>query len=275
MAWLKLHAELPRHPKTTRLARTLGVSRAEAVGHLIMLWTWAFEFADDGDLSGFYAEDIAEAAGIDNGQGPSFFKALKDCGWVDADHHLHDWMDYAGPYLREQNRSRERAANGRARRGSTAAEPRQYRKSAEGKSKSKSKREIQEKEQRATVESSDSTEVVLSGTVDDGFDDFWKAYPNKQGKVVSQKHWKGMKTAQREAATVVAAAMAYCVSEGHRDLDKCPHGSTFLNQRRWEEWYNEEGELRAPPGYGPTQDDAAASIARVLARHANDPEEEW
>jgi len=82
----------------------------------------------------------------------------------------------------------------------------------------------------------------------DGFDTFWTAYPNKQGKLPAQRRWKHMKAGERAEATIVAEAMTYAVEHGYRERALCPHGSTFLNQRRWEEWA--EG---APPGYGPRE----------------------
>jgi len=86
----------------------------------------------------------------------------------------------------------------------------------------------------------------VDAPIDDGFDTFWSAYPNKQGKVVARRHWKGMKAHERSAATGVAVLMTKSVEAGYIPREKCPHGSTFLNQRRWEEW--EDG---TPPGYGP------------------------
>ena len=84
-----------------------------------------------------------------------------------------------------------------------------------------------------------------------GFGAFWAAYPNKQGKVPAERHWRGMRPAQRAQADLAAIAMAGAVEQGYRERDKCPHGSTFLNQRRYEEWFDEGGELAPPPGYGP------------------------
>lgn len=61
MAWIESHQELWRHPKTKKLARLLQISIPTAVGHLHGLWYWAMDFAQDGDLSSYDAEDIADA----------------------------------------------------------------------------------------------------------------------------------------------------------------------------------------------------------------------
>ena len=140
-------------------------------------------------------------------------------------------------------------------------------------------REREEKEIKTIVESeNDSTadETTLSGelvtktTPPDDFDAFWAAYPNKQGRVPALRTWRRMKPHERAAALEVATAMSYCVECGYRERDKCPHGSTFLNQRRWDEWRNEDNELRAPPGYGPqgngAEQESKAAIRRAVAK---------
>jgi len=38
MIWLPIHTDLPRHLKMTRLTKALNVKRAQAVGHMVMLW---------------------------------------------------------------------------------------------------------------------------------------------------------------------------------------------------------------------------------------------
>jgi hypothetical protein len=45
MAWIEAHQELAHHPKIRRLARELGVPKAQAIGHLLMLWLWAVSYA--------------------------------------------------------------------------------------------------------------------------------------------------------------------------------------------------------------------------------------
>lgn len=56
--WIELHQEMPRHPKALALAQALKVSRREAVGILIDLWTWGLSCADeDGGLKSIGDED--------------------------------------------------------------------------------------------------------------------------------------------------------------------------------------------------------------------------
>ena len=62
MDWYRSEADCIDHPKTTRLARLLGVSQIAALGHLHALWSWAARFAEDGDLSRYDAGEIAAGA---------------------------------------------------------------------------------------------------------------------------------------------------------------------------------------------------------------------
>ncbi|MBW7475924.1 hypothetical protein K0T92_14355 [Paenibacillus oenotherae] len=113
MAWIESHQELARHPKTRKLARKLGVSIPAAVGHLHFLWWWALDYAQDGDLTSFEPEDIAEAMEWPCDTAHDLITALVDSVFIDNEDGqltLHDWYDYAGRLVdkREQNRERKR-----------------------------------------------------------------------------------------------------------------------------------------------------------------------
>jgi hypothetical protein len=108
MAWIESHQSLGTHLKLRRLARTLGICRAQAVGHLHYLWWWAVDGAPSGDLSALCALEVAELAEWP-GDAETFLAALRDCGWIDSDGKIHDWKDYFGRILtfREGNRERQ------------------------------------------------------------------------------------------------------------------------------------------------------------------------
>lgn len=113
MPWIESHTSLARHPKTIRLAKTLDISVPCAIGHLHLLWWWSLEYAQEGDLSGFDPEEVAEAAGYD-GDGEAFVSALKRARFVDDDGQLHDWQDYAGRLLEKRRTDAERLRRWRA-----------------------------------------------------------------------------------------------------------------------------------------------------------------
>ncbi|MGB9826054.1 MAG: HNH endonuclease, partial [Desulfofundulus sp.] len=79
----------------------LGVSLPAAVGHLHYLWWWALDYAQDGDLSRYEPEDIADAA-LWDGDVKAFVEALIRAGFLDQVNDkllIHDWDDYAGRLL--------------------------------------------------------------------------------------------------------------------------------------------------------------------------------
>jgi hypothetical protein len=115
MAWIESHQELGRHPKTRKLARALNISRPAVVGHLHYLWWWALDFAQDGDLSRYDADELAEAT-LWDGDPDAFIEALMEAGFIDhATRHLHDWNDYAGKLLDQRKSNARRQADWRNR----------------------------------------------------------------------------------------------------------------------------------------------------------------
>lgn len=117
MAYIESHQELGRHPKTKRLARQLGISIPAAVGHLQFLWWWAMDYAQDGDLSRYDSDDIADAAMWDGAEAATFVEALAAAGFLDGDGEcwsIHDWADYGGKLLVRKRRNAERMVEARA-----------------------------------------------------------------------------------------------------------------------------------------------------------------
>lgn len=107
MPWIESHTVLLRHRKTIMLANALGIKPVHAIGHLHALWHNALEQQEDGDLSGWPNGMIARMAAFE-GNEDGFVRALNACGWLD-EKILHDWLDYAGPYLaKKYHNSRRR-----------------------------------------------------------------------------------------------------------------------------------------------------------------------
>lgn len=119
--WIESHQTLREHPKARKLAILLGVSVPAAIGHLHCLWWWAMDYAQEGDLSRFDAEDIAVAAMWD-GDPELLVSALTKARFIEtADEtsvgSIHDWHDYAGRLIdkRRQNADRQSAYRERTR----------------------------------------------------------------------------------------------------------------------------------------------------------------
>lgn len=116
MAWFKMHQELARHPKLKRFARGLGISEPTAIGHLFLLWSWAMDYAQDGDLSRFGDDDIAAAMQW-GGEPAAMIEALLSCGilgygFLESDGNgnlcLHNWDEHCGARFRQRIQGAER-----------------------------------------------------------------------------------------------------------------------------------------------------------------------
>ena len=103
MAWTKMDTTLFRNRKLKRLARLLKLDIPHAMGHLAMLWANVLDMADDGDISKWSKEDIAEYAGW-SGDPALFYSAMVNGGDGFIDERdgrliIHDWWTYAGAFL--------------------------------------------------------------------------------------------------------------------------------------------------------------------------------
>lgn len=79
------------------LATDLRLRPVYAMGHIHALWHAALEQQEDGDLSSWTDEFIAESAQYP-GDAPQFVSLLRTHRWLDG-RVLHDWLDYAGRFL--------------------------------------------------------------------------------------------------------------------------------------------------------------------------------
>jgi len=115
-AWIQSHQSLRDHPKTRRLARRDGVGGIRgAVGLLHCLWWWCIDYASDGDLSRYDAEDIAIACEWE-GDPDTLVEMLVETGFLDDDGCLqvHDWADYGGKWKEKRSANARRQQEMRA-----------------------------------------------------------------------------------------------------------------------------------------------------------------
>jgi hypothetical protein len=120
MAWIEVHQSLRDHRKTIDLAERLGVSEACAVGHLLFIWLWALDNANDGLLT-TSPQVIAKIAAF-CGDANAFQSALIESGYVDQVGDslvIHDWDDYAGKLIAKRKSDAERKRKERASKGQT------------------------------------------------------------------------------------------------------------------------------------------------------------
>lgn len=105
MAWIESHQGIDRHPKTQRLAKLMDWDIDIAIAKLHRLWWWCLEYAPDGCVSRLSADMYAQAVGMSADMGEKFISALYEAEYLDrtgAGHLvIHDWLEYAGRYLRD------------------------------------------------------------------------------------------------------------------------------------------------------------------------------
>jgi len=109
MAWIETHQSLLKHPKTALLIGHLQTDRYKVVGHLVALWCWSLDVADDDGKLPAGTSDIAVAdgAGWPIEDAKAFVKGLRTAGFLEKrGYQLHDWGDYTWRYNAGKDRSR-------------------------------------------------------------------------------------------------------------------------------------------------------------------------
>lgn len=102
MAWIESHQTLRDHPKLSDLAHRLGISKAQAIGHLQMLWWWCINYAQDGDISRFTPIQIAAACDW-GGDPETLIQHLTASGFIDSEPlRVHDWLDFCGDLIKKR-----------------------------------------------------------------------------------------------------------------------------------------------------------------------------
>lgn len=116
--YIESHQELGRHPKTARLARSLGVSKVTAIGHLQYFWWWCMDYAPDGELSKYTTAEIADGA-MWEGDPDTFMEAMQEARFIDYFGEgegcaVHDWDQYGGKLIARRKADAERKSAERA-----------------------------------------------------------------------------------------------------------------------------------------------------------------
>lgn len=273
MAWIESHQEVGRHPKTKKLARLLGVNLPTAVGHLHYFWWWALDFAQDGLLTKYDADDIADAMQWD-GDPNTLLDAMISAGYIDDTDEglaIHDWAEYAGKLLerRAKDRARKRAA------AEAAGVPQPIRRKSAGKDEEydetpsasfvtnqptvPNQPKQTNSDQPDRTDSTTPTELPL---VERRFADFWAAYPKKVGKAACLKAWKKLKPDTELFDRIMATLSQQKASEqwsreGGRFI---PNPLTWINQGRWDDEAPE-----APTGDAGTTTSTLDRLRRMYA----------
>lgn len=98
-----------RHPKTVRLARSLGISKFAAVGVIHTLWDFTAEQYERGGAPRDALAGLEDALEGSNGDGGAkAITALREAGFIDQSRDgkwsPRNWMEFQGGYFRERDR---------------------------------------------------------------------------------------------------------------------------------------------------------------------------
>ena len=112
LAWIEVHQHLKEHRKTRKFKNLMGITRAQAMGHLVMLWLWGIDNTDDcGIIQDADNDDIAMACDY-HGDSQTIVNSLIEAGFLEKDEKgeklfIHDFEDYIGKLRTYKRRHRE------------------------------------------------------------------------------------------------------------------------------------------------------------------------
>jgi hypothetical protein len=245
MAYIESQQTLGRHPKTRKAARLLSVSIPTIIGHLHLLWHWALDFAQSGDLSPYDEKEVADAA-MWTEDADQFIEALVNAGFLDGDDGtltIHDWYDYAGRLIerREQNAQRMRDAR--------AARERQCAENVQRTSVARAGATVPN---RTLPDQTVPKPIISKREYDADFTAFYAAYPKHENKKAAYDYWRRLRPDAALFSTIMAAIERQ--KKGRKWIEGYANApDVWLKGAKWED---EPEPLRAPPTRGQPVDAA-------------------
>lgn len=235
MAWIELHQAVWTHRKTLRLAAELDIDETYAAAHVIRLWTWGLDNAQDGDLTGLPEKMIAFGAGWH--KAPSkLVAALVTAGWLDQTPmslRIHDWDVYVGRLIEYRRHDAERKRNGR--RTSSGASDGQSNGTSTGQAAARRTVGHSTVPTVPTVPTVEREEVreegpfSLSPKGKTWFDDFMDAYPKRQNRMAWD--WKAGFAAWKQNVAPADQALAVRAAENYAQTKDVADGVVFAPEK--------------------------------------------
>ncbi|HOI74800.1 MAG TPA: hypothetical protein PLO63_11725 [Syntrophales bacterium] len=222
--------------KTVKLTRLLG---SDGVVGLLKIWTYAARHRPSGDFSCCSPEDLEIISGW-NGDPSALVTALLDLCFIERTEKgfkIHDWEEHnhwaAGAVARTEKARR-------------AAQARWERVDA----RSITEHCTEHAKCNAPLLSFPIHKTTLSGQPDNSFEDFYRHYPNRQGRKRALDAWnKLMKKGKVTVQTIMDALQSQIAHKEHlrntgQFCPEWPMPATWLNGRRWEDEIPGQSEQR-------------------------------
>lgn len=243
MAWIESHEELLNHPKSKRLKRKLGVSEHEVIGLLHYFWHWAVTFAEDGVITKFSAEDIADAIRFE-GDAEKLLRSLIESGFVDevdGETVIHDWFDHAGKLILWRRKEAERLRKYRSKKKDTDVIHVTNNERTPYEHSSDTVRTPEYSNSNSNSNKEDIKHIVDSDECDLAFQQFLIAYPKGSGTVKKEalKSWKKVWKIKPDVNEILSGLGRYVSHQKALGRSMCS-AQVFLNQERWTESWDIE-----------------------------------
>jgi len=250
MAWIELHDNVWEHHKTVKICNELGASDIQIVGHLVSLWQFTMRNAPDtGNLAAWGDCGVARAARW-TGDAESFCNALRNAGLMEG-HKIHDWDEFTLHFKasrqrveRKREMVRERVKNYREKQCNASCNAHVTLSNAPcnapvtlGNAPCNAPVTLSNADTKPNLTKPNLTKPNQANNDWPGFDAFWKAYPNKVGKLNALKSWNKLKPDDDLQAIMLSAIGIQSRSEkwtadGGRYIS---NPTTWLNGALWQD----------------------------------------
>lgn len=241
MAWIESHQDLRNHPKLIEFAKRLNLNKAQAIGHLKLLWWWCIDYALDGRLDRFSPAQISAGAEFSENPG-EFIQALAESGFIDRDPlRIHDWMDFCGDLIKKRLDYRKRKRRRIKHLGKSLRKP----------ENSQHTNPIQTKPNQQ-----------YKDIPDNAFETIWQKYKRRIGRKAAERHFHASVKTTQDWLDIQNALENYNLKLSIEKTEEkfIQHGSTWFNN--WRDWVSYKTENPNAPN-GSTGIPALDAIARA------------
>lgn len=230
--WLAVHLEIRDSPKLRALYKMLDISKAEAVGFLVLFWMWATSNCSrDGEIISATIDDIDDAVGW-KGRRKRLSCALADAGWIDTKGsrmYIHDWLEYAKPYYDYQDRlERDRLRKAGSRAILTNSEANEI--PVDIPTESPEELPVDGRGEFLPLHNNTLHNNKDISILSDQFTDFWTTYPRKDDKQAALRCWKARIKEGIEPTDMITAAKSYAAKRAGQDPQFTKQAKTFIGR---------------------------------------------
>ena len=222
MAWIESHQSLKEHPKLYQFMELVKINKAQAIGHLHLLWYWCVDYAPDGVIR---SNDAAICRAAEwSGDAKCLINALVDAGFLDRRDGVltvHDWSEFRLHYdlmlerkEKQKEQTRERVQQWRATKRSSNAPV----------TKCNAHKDITKPNQ-----------PNQTNRFDDAFDCLWEQYPRRLGRKQALVAFRKTVKTDANLAEIETALKNFLILDyPTREPKYVPYGSTWFGN--WQDW---------------------------------------